>query len=248
MGILRKRVIEYRGISNKNIEKILKGLEKQQLNSIFILELERNRKLYLGYIAYMGFKILNVKYQKKTMLLEIRKVKQVPFESQKESSMIIKIPRTGIAGKRIYVYKMRTMQPYSQYIQSFVIEQNGLNNDGTIKNDFRITKLGKVLRKYWLDELPMLLNLLNGDLKLIGVRPLGDTMLNAYPKKHRVYREQFKPGLIPPYYVDNPQSFDEIIESEKRYLDKYKNRPISTDIDYFYRFIKKFIGGKVHSS
>lgn len=248
MGIVRKRVIEYRGVSNQNIEEILKGLKTQQINSIFILEVKLDKRIYLGYIVYMGFKILNIKYQDNSMVIELKKVKQVSFKKVEKPSIVIKIPRTGIYGKRIYVYKLRTMQPYSQYIQSFVIEQNGLNSDGTIHNDFRITKLGKILRKYWLDELPMLINLLNGDLKLIGVRPLGDVMLDNYPKEHREYRKEFKPGLIPPYYVDNPQSFDEIIQSEKRYLDKYKDRPIRTDFNYFYRFVKKFIKGKVHSS
>jgi lipopolysaccharide/colanic/teichoic acid biosynthesis glycosyltransferase len=140
------------------------------------------------------------------------------------------------------------MQPYSEYIQDFVIEKNGFNKNGTIKNDFRVTKLGKFLRKYWIDELPMLFNLLKGEVKIVGVRPLSDSMLKKYPKEFVSIRNNFKPGLIPPYYIEKPNSFEELIESEKRYIEKYNKNGGVTDVVYFYRFINNIIFKGVRSS
>ena len=59
--------------------------------------------------------------------------------------------------------------------------------------------------------------------------------LSLYPKELQELRGRFKPGLVPPYYVDLPRSFDEIMESERRYLNKKQAHPIKTDIEYFFK-------------
>ena len=207
-----------------------------------------NKSIYYGYFVYHGFKIKSIVELTKKIIVDIYKIKTIQLISDKRYSMLIKLPRTGKDGKRIFVYKLRTMQPYSEYIQDFVIERNGLNEDGTIRNDFRITKWGMFLRKYWLDELPMLINFIKGDLKLIGVRPLSDVMLSTYPKDFVKERNKYKPGLIPPYYIDKPDCFDELIESERRYLEKYSKSGIFTDIVYFCKFLNAIIFRGIRSS
>ena len=197
---------------------------------------------------YYDFKVIDTIEMGRKTVVQLIKDSTTTNTQAKKYSYLIKLPRTGKNGKRIYVYKFRTMQPYSEYIQDFVIEKNGLNEDGTIKDDFRITKLGKFLRKYWLDELPMLINFIKGDLKLIGFRPLSDTMLKTYPKEYVKERNNYKPGLIPPYYIDRPDGFDEIIESEKRYIEKYKKNGLKTDIIYFYKFLNAIFFKGVRSS
>ena len=59
-----------------------------------------------------------------------------------------------------------------------------------------------------------------GDLNLIGIRALSEHYFNLYPKSLQLKRVKFKPGLIPPYYADLPKTFEEIIESEIKYLNK----------------------------
>ena len=61
------------------------------------------------------------------------------------------------------------MHAYSEYLQGYVFEKNNLQEVGKFKNDFRVNTVGKIMRRFWLDELPMLFNLLKGDLKLFGV-------------------------------------------------------------------------------
>ena len=212
------------------------------------LKIQLDTSIYYGYFVYHGFKIQNLIKLTKKIVINIIKSKNIFSILDKKYSMFIKLPRTGKNGKRIFVYKLRTMQPYSEYIQNFVIEKNGFNKNGTIKDDFRITKTGKFLRKYWLDELPMLINFFKGDLKLIGFRPLSDTMLDAYPQDFVQERNKYKPGLIPPFYIDRPTGFKELIESEQNYINKYKKRGFITDMIYFYKFLNAIFFRGVRSS
>jgi len=214
------------------------------------LKIKTNKPInfYYGYLIYHGFGIKNMMEKNKEIVVNIIKNKNINSIKDKNYSWLIKLPRTGKNGKKIFVYKLRTMEPYSEYMQDFVIEKNGFNKNGTIKDDFRITKLGKFLRKYWIDELPMLFNFLKGEVKIVGVRPLSDSMLKKYPKEFVSIRNNLKPGLIPPCYIEKPNSFDELIDSEKRYIEKYNKNGSITDIIYFYKFINNIIFNGVRSS
>jgi lipopolysaccharide/colanic/teichoic acid biosynthesis glycosyltransferase len=110
-----------------------------------------------------------------------------------------------------------------------------LQEGGKFKDDFRVTTLGRILRSFWLDELPMLINLLKGDLKLFGVRPLSKQYFRLYTNELQHLRVLTKPGLIPPFYVDYPRTLDEIMSSELKYLRAYMNHPIKTDWLYFWK-------------
>jgi lipopolysaccharide/colanic/teichoic acid biosynthesis glycosyltransferase len=91
------------------------------------------------------------------------------------------------------------------------------------------------MRKFWLDELPMLINLIKGDLKLFGVRPLSRQYFKLYTLELQKLRIKTKPGLIPPFYVDNPGTLEEIVSSELRYLRSYEKHPFRTDWKYFWK-------------
>ncbi len=110
-----------------------------------------------------------------------------------------------------------------------------------IKDDFRISPEGRVLRKFWIDELPMLVNILKGDMKIVGVRPLSPHFYSLYDKELQEKRIQNKPGFIPPFYVDLPKTMDEIMDSEKKYLDAYKKAPFKTDLKYFFLAFKNVL-------
>src|SRR6056297_3078142 len=127
------------------------------------------------------------------------------------------------------------MHPYSEYLQDYVFARKGLQEGGKLKNDFRLTTWGRVFRKLWIDELPMLYNWLKGDLKVVGVRPLSSHYLSLYDEELRQLRQKARPGLLPPFYVDLPQTFDEICESEKKYLRAYLENPMKTECYYFFK-------------
>jgi len=108
-----------------------------------------------------------------------------------------------------------------------------LDEKGKIKDDFRMTGWGKVFRKLWIDELPQIINWFRGEVSLVGVRALSQHFFDLYPEDMQKLRVQFKPGLVPPYYADMPKNFEEILESERCYLLRKKEKPFTTDIIYF---------------
>ena len=112
---------------------------------------------------------------------------------------------------------------------------HGLREGGKLAEDFRITPWGKTFRALWLDEIPMVINVLKGDLKLIGVRPLSKHYMSLYSQEHRERRSRYKPGLFPPFYADIPQTIEEIMVSEAKYLDAYEQASIRTDVNYLLR-------------
>ena len=140
------------------------------------------------------------------------------------------------------------MNPYSEYLQNYVYDNYNLKEGGKFKNDFRITAWGKFLRKYWLDEIPMIFNLLKGDLKLVGVRPISKQYFDLYDDDLKNLRNKHKPGLIPPYYADLPKSIEEIIESEKKYLLSYEKHKFKTDTVYLYKAMRNILFNKARSS
>ena len=167
-----------------------------------------------------------------TLYFIAQKLNTISTEETPSYSPIVKLKRVGLDGKIITIYKFRTMHPYSEFIQKDVFEDQNLNPYGKFNSDFRITNWGRVLRKLWIDELPQLYNWIRGDITLVGVRALSEHYLSLYPKDLQELRTQLKPGLVPPYYADMPKSFDEIIKSERKYLEKKKAKPFSTDFIY----------------
>jgi len=90
----------------------------------------------------------------------------------------------------------------------------------------------------------MLYNWLKGDLQIVGVRPLSFHYLSLYDKDLRELRKKVKPGLIPPFYADLPETFEEISDSERRYINAFQKHPMRTQCIYFWKaFINIAIKG-----
>ena len=137
------------------------------------------------------------------------------------------------------MHKFRTMYTYSEYIQQYVYQYQHLQTGGKFKDDYRINFWGRFLRRIWLDELPMVWNMLRGDMKLVGVRPLSRHYFSLYTPEMQELRTRTKPGLLPPFYYEKhtPETIDEIQESERRYLEAYLQHPFRTDWKYFWGIV-----------
>ena len=203
-----------------------------------ILVGERNKVLSrtetLGRLYAAGFEIKSMKFIGKSLFFVATKVKSPLFDYEPVYGPIFKMRRHGQNGKIIHVYKMRTMHSYSEYIQKYVYDTNNLADGGKMNNDFRVSTLGRIFRRYWIDELPMIINLLKGDLKLVGVRPLSSHFLGLYSEELQEKRLKHKPGLIPPFYVDMPKTMEEIQASEMKYLIAFEKNPLWTDTKYLF--------------
>jgi len=185
-----------------------------------------------GRLYSCGFDLLEEKIIDNKLYFVAKKIGTPSYDPSPTYGPLISLKRVGKNGKRINVYKLRTMHPYSEYLQKYIFERNNLRKGGKINNDFRISNVGRLFRKYWIDELPMILNLFKGDLKLVGGRPLSEHYFSLYSQELREKRIKFKPGLIPPFYADMPETLEGIMESEMRYLEAYEKQPLKTDIIY----------------
>lgn len=195
----------------------------------------------LGRMVYGGFEIEEVVEIDQLTYFTCRKTKLPSNDVEPSTGLILRIDRVGYKGKTIKVFKFRTMHPYAQYLQAYVYQTNSLRAGGKFKNDFRVTSWGRLMRKLWIDEIPMLYNMIRGELKLVGVRPISPHYLSLYSDELKEKRQGSKPGMIPPFYADLPETLDEIMESELRYLDAYKLKPRKTDRKYFGKALKNII-------
>ena len=189
----------------------------------------------LGRLAYCGFEIIEETEIDNLIYFTVKKEKTVESVKEPRFSILFKMNRIGKYGEPIDVYKIRTMHPYAEYLQDYIYKVNNLEKGGKFKDDYRITSWGKFLRKFWIDEIPMLVNVIKGQLKLVGVRPLSEHYLSLYSNELRDKRKEVKPGLVPPYYSDLPNTLEEIMESELRYINAFNQNPITTDLQYCFK-------------
>ncbi len=207
----------------------------------FALTKGRNRALseteVLGRLYYCGFELIKKKKIGSKLYLVARKVKHPSADINPSYGPLIKLKRRGKDGKIIYLYKVRTMHPYSEYLQKYIFQTYNLQKGGKFANDPRVTSWGKVFRKLWIDELPQFINFFKGEVGLVGVRALSEHYFSLYPEDVQELRIKTKPGLLPPFYADMPHSFEEIVQSEKRYLLKKLKHPLWTDFTYFFKCI-----------
>ncbi|MFM7106122.1 MAG: sugar transferase [Flavobacteriales bacterium] len=203
----------------------------------------RNRLLsnaeVLGRLVSCGFEIVDYESFRGTSFAVARKVKAPDFPSEASYGPIFRMRRVGKHGKIIKVYKLRTMHPYAEYLHDYVIGLHGYAQSGKPESDFRLTPWGRVMRRFWLDELPQLINVLKGDMKLVGVRPVSESYFNnAIPEELRIMRSRHKPGCIPPYVALNRKaSVEEVLLAERDYMLEKERRPYTTDTKYFLKAI-----------
>jgi len=202
----------------------------------------------LGRLVSCGFEIKDIKEIGRLTWFVTEKVKEPAYDFNPSYGPLFKMHRVGKGGKVIQVYKFRTMHPYAEYLQDYVLRINGYSEIGKPANDFRMTNWGKFMRRYWLDELPQLINVLKGEMKLVGIRPLSKRFLQEYPEDILQMRLKHKPGCVPPYVALLKQDVEEYIESERIYLTEKEKHPHTTDIKYFFKAFYNIFTNKIRSA
>jgi exopolysaccharide biosynthesis polyprenyl glycosylphosphotransferase len=137
--------------------------------------------------------------------------------------VLFKQQRIGYNGRRFKLLKFRTMVHNAEVLQKDLWHHNEM--DGPVfkmKNDPRVTPIGKILRRLSLDELPQLVNVLKGDMSLVGPRPPLLSEVNQYDLKDR-RRLSMKPGMTGMWqaYGRNTISFEKWMEMDREYIDRW---------------------------
>lgn len=145
--------------------------------------------------------------------------------------------RIGKNGKEFNMYKFRSMyENAEEMIENFNEEQKReWQENFKLENDPRITKMGNFLRRTSLDELPQIVNIIKGDLSIIGPRPIVDEELEKYGKNKKKFLS-ITPGLTG-YWQANGRSnttYEERMQMELYYID---NQSLWLDIKIFFKTI-----------
>ena len=155
--------------------------------------------------------------------------------------------RVGKNGTEFKLYKFRSMVPNSDEVLKQILKTDKKRSkewkeNQKFENDPRITKIGNILRKTSLDEVPQFINVLKGDMSMIGPRPLVPGELDKHNGNHEIY-ESVRPGITGWWACNgrSATSYKERLELEYYYV---KNRSLWLDIKCVFKTISAVITKK----
>ena len=163
-----------------------------------------------------------------------------------KGKIIFKQTRNGKNGNTFQMYKFRSMVHNAEELLNSLKDKNEMNGPVfKIKEDPRITNIGKFIRKTSIDELPQLVNVLKGDMSLVGPRPPIPTEVMQY-NEYQFKRLSVKPGITCIWQVSgrNDIDFDEWVELDLKYI---RERSILLDLKLICMTIPALLGDK-HAS
>lgn len=176
-------------ISNENMQTLVKPESVDLLYKIDRIAYFSIKRVFDVICALLGI----------LMMLPVAIIAKICYIlSGDTKSIFYKQKRIGKGGKYIYIYKFRSMVPNADEVLKELLKEKKYKKEWDenqkFENDPRITKFGKILRKTSLDELPQFVNVLKGDMSLIGPRPLVEGELDAHNGNHAIY-EGIRPGI-----------------------------------------------------
>lgn len=139
--------------------------------------------------------------------------------------IIFKQLRVGHNGRNFYMYKFRSMSEDAEVLKKDFLQQNEMM-DGVmfkIRNDPRVTRVGRFIRRTSIDELPQLFNVLTGTMSLVGTRPPTLDEVTKY-KRNEWRRISIKPGITGMWQVSgrsNITDFEEVVKLDLAYIDNW---------------------------
>ena len=151
--------------------------------------------------------------------------------------------RYGLYRRRFSMYKLRTMVPDAEALQAELEARNEASGPVfKIKDDPRITRVGHFLRRTSIDELPQLVNVLRGEMSLVGPRPLPLRDVGRFTEAALVRRFSVRPGLTGLWQISGRSTlaFDRWIELDLRYIDEWS---LGLDLKILLRTVPAVIAG-----
>ena len=165
----------------------------------------------------------------------------IKLESKGE--VIFKQKRVGLNGKEFYMYKFRSMVINAEELKEQLESQNEMSGPMfKIKDDPRITNVGKFIRKTSIDELPQLINVIKGDMSLVGPRPSLPKEVKKF-EQWMMERLEVKPGLTCIWQVSgrNNIDFEDWMKLDISYVE---DRNLWIDIKLIFKTVFVLFGDK----
>ena len=152
-------------------------------------------------------------------------VSAVAIKLTSEGPIIFKQKRVGMNGRVFHIFKFRTMYIDAEERKKELMAQNEVEGGFMfkMKDDPRVTRVGKFLRKTSIDELPQFFNVFLGTMSLVGTRPPTEDEVSKYARNHW-RRISIKPGITGMWQVSGRSkitSFDEIVDLDTKYIDEW---------------------------
>lgn len=147
--------------------------------------------------------------------------------SSPEGSVFFKQKRAGLYGRPFTMWKFRTMRPNAEAMRDEIIAEHGNQMDGPVfklDKDPRVFAFGDILRRTSIDELPQLLNVLFGEMSLVGPRPLPLVEVEGFQKSEHRRRLSVKPGITCYWQAggrNSITSFEEWVDLDLKYIDNW---------------------------
>ena len=165
------------------------------------------------------------------------------IKRETHGSVIFRQTRVGRSGRLFTVYKFRTMLESAEQSQEELLKRNEMTGHMfKIRNDPRITPLGRKLRRQYIDELPQFWNVFKGEMSLVGTRPPTTAEVACYEPHHQ-RRLSMKPGvtgLWQLYGNDEVTDFEEVVELDCKYIDTWS---LGQDCRIIFRTILRVFRG-----
>ena len=165
----------------------------------------------------------------------------IKLESKGE--VIFKQKRVGLNGKEFYMYKFRSMVINAEELKEQLESQNEMSGPMfKIKDDPRITNVGKFIRKTSIDELPQLINVIKGDMSLVGPRPSLPKEVKKF-EQWMMERLEVKPGLTCIWQISgrNNIDFEDWMKLDIKYV---RERSLALDFKLIFKTIFVLFGDK----
>lgn len=188
-------------------------VDLQKINYVFV----RNRKLYF-FVKRLFDILISLIGLIITLPITIPTILAIKIDDR--GPIFYTQTRVGLNGKCFYIFKFRSMIINADEKSKELNELNEISGAMfKIKEDPRVTKVGKFLRKHSIDELPQLLNVLLGDMSLVGPRPPLPEEVARY-SEHDLQRLIIKPGCTGLWQVSgrNALSFSEMVDLDLDYI------------------------------
>lgn len=222
-----------------NMNLLDKTMIVDQVNEAYNVHLLKERvpyvmgKRFLDVIlSFIGLILLTPLFLFLAILIKVEDPKGPVFFAQ---------TRVGKNGKLFKMYKFRSMVRNAEERLSELIHQSDVQGAMfKMKHDPRITKVGRVIRKSSLDELPQLVNVLRGDMSLVGPRPPLPREVNEYTS-YDMQRLLVVPGCTGLWQVSgrNHVGFQEMVELDLKYI---RERSFKKDLHILLKTVKVLVG------